>query len=782
MATYRQKNSFAVEDDFGEQVYYLIVADSYGGLSATAEPIDIITSKSLKSGLEDDAGSLIQDEIDYIIDESTIETEAELNCLNLIKSAINPEIKVYFALYFQNEAELNVDKRLFIGLISSDIKFNDLFHNNPDSYVTEPEPVQIVEFTANTFQDRIFDEIKFADLTEKMLIVTPENDFITKNVYDRLSYYNYYDDLSLVVYNNFLADLVELNKIIRKYADLVCAEMQSIIPGFTIQFNECELGFELLPVRWGSAKWDTKPVGYIKLRTLEVDRYVEQAQITFPNDKQKIIIRPDYTFDDYSVSNIGKPNNIATADYFKESIFIDFKQFINNNPVELDSNLAKNFLWEKQIENFSQFMYTIASNLGLYLRMYYTDETTLQIDFLSGKNFVSSNFFIKDAVQVSTDVSTTDAAAQYDGIATYYCDNGYSSYYYDSKAEYNNIKSFDSNEKMLMTISPSVRVVSESEPIASHNFANKLYDCQMPHNSLFKRAGLEYDKPKLNARGVHSAIYMYVIKHPDDNNELTPGDYFTPACGLVVREGGVDKTFGTLEEFLKFKKTEDKKFRLKYSITIECPFWNGFAYLPGGADASIHNLKLGNVLNWNGLEYVLIEVDINLMQPNVKLKLVAKSYYNRFEEALTSNLELIDGSYKDTDYTQLPVKNDLSGKQYVLIEDIGLKGDVISQVDGVFKRALPNEAHYDIIGIAITDYNNNLTEIQTDGYVNGSYVNGWSTLPIGNKMFLQAGTGCNIGIYPIVPSDITNNLYAIIGTKINDSEFKIDIKQFILEK
>jgi hypothetical protein len=683
--------------------------DEYWSFSVVGTT-NIFDVKDKQEDLDLGTGKLAEDEFKFQINENAILTEENrtlcLEALQFCLDAQNTAYKRYVAYFMKRSTEsLSNDNLIFAGVLLPEQQWDDLHIENME-WEEIVDVIREWKFTCRPYYEDLFAEKEFKVVNGKMdqswngTAWVQDTTWRMTHVLNRQGYW-YRDADNYLLFQR----LVNLNKLLRKYADIL--EQLFAIEGknITIDFDKTALDGFFRPTRYYKNyvnkewSWICGAIDVVK-NTIEpcfdfpfADPFISQGRGVL-----KLGIYADETGGD------------ATDDV---SPFIQYSQIaaitqkIYGVPLEPNSEKAQELMWENNpnIKSFTDFLYYLALNFGCFLRLYFKSPTQIGIKFISrGSILNSTEVYIRDAVKISGEIQPVDVSSKdkYFGVANYYSDEGQDYYYHptafknEEQSTRYSVKSMD-GKRLLLTLSPTVCATDYPDKIFSYPDGVFFYGYKLiPHNIFIENtkgfAVLREKKTHYYSYGIHSAIYMkvcpYTMNSADNREPAT--DYWTTAGLWQIDNRVYENISDYLNELYLLEEGYYKK-----ELSLEVPYLCNFSATPDGSNPSWQNLKLGSKFVYNGMNFNVVSIRRDFEKKTTAIKL-----HN--SDRFTFGTEFISQYPIATKTIAIPLVNGL--KKATSNGDIAFNQVITLNEDGTVSSARSFSNQYKKIdGISIVD-------------------------------------------------------------------------------
>jgi len=796
---YRQTYKYR-EDGLGWLTVLFVISDNYNELYAE-EGIntDIFLLENIKQDLNTDEGSFAIDELAFRINQAACVEDNDIESLffTLDASAIN--VNRYCALFF---GEQSVENMVFIGKINSKISGSDIKWNSKD-YEFEIDPIREYQFTALSFDISILEEAKISSNIYK---IVNGNQVKIDNVRERwlsndkqaykdiFKHRLFFGNANNIHANNihtiflyqYFTPLGNLYDIIKQYllfTTQIVNEKLNIPVGFTLL--ESELGIGLQPVT-------CEPI--VNNRMFTIDWTMKQIAIT-----NNIEISPDS-----SKSVLINYKMIDPYVHSVEPAIANIAESIANN------NRQYSFL---AYDNVGDLLFAIARSFACYIRASYTNDENINIEFTPRKGIVETDYTYiigTEEADFNTSSIIVNKKNMYFSVANSYAKSGYdiiieeqNGYPIISKELEQSFKSRDIEsrraaieyEQILFSVSPTLYSGSN----------RKLFALVEPLNSrYYNRLNENWDEPEIikpvgraiqQREYLHTSLYVELPQAPENdvNTFLNGHKVVRPASGVIIKIGGDNMAFHSMEDYVNAVMARDKQYyETEYNLTV--PYWSGFSKNSNGNNPSWQNIQLGSKIklseivkryinnNWVSQrvtrDYVVVSIERNLQKPETKLKLhsLERFAYGYWDGALEDlPIETYARAEADKfigiDYVEYEIHEEASPVNC---------GDAVMIVDNNKIARTINVAEYygKTIGIALEDGEaGDLIKVQIGGRVVCNEYN--FDEPTGQVFARINNYGLNVTEI-LLPEEIsTENMVIILGRKVSNNSFILDIQEFI---
>lgn len=478
-----------------------------------------------------------------------------------------------------------------------------------------------------------------------------------------------------------------------------------------------------------------------------------------------------------------------------ESIWLNYNLF-KLHASEPNTTAAKNFVFSQNddVKSFTELLTGIAVNFGMFVKFYYTDSTTIHIQFISREGFTGVQCYLRDVEKANRKLTgIIQESDKYYSVANYNAGSG-DNYYKKFRASgnggtlkgitYEALEGFSygkTGKKLWFSISPTTAQVydlssSLAFDLVTDDKGAPFHKPRFPHNHYArrKRGGL-YENTEdffLDTFGLHTAIYMYVDKRTDTYlHEHEPAQYWTPAGAFSVKIDNTDKIYWKLEDYINFINGRDDGY-FQSEFNIDLPFWNGFSVNSDGSSESWQALGLGKVIALDGINYIVTSIKFKGDEPNTSLILQGSGRF--------SDIGIPDTIADATADVVPPLVHNLPAASGT----VTALNILSANSDGTYSRAETSESyHGTIAGLAMNDAadtesvlfaGDGILECPDWEEILGETINPGDILTLKNP-----DTGIdNIELNGQLTS---GQLYCRLGIFETSTRLKIDIKEFWVE-
>ena len=792
MPTYRQTISY-YEDGYGIVKKDYIVSDTYDGLFTDDYlSVDILTVSKVKMQREKSLGQLAQNEADFSIDESTFNSDDEVEIIpgktqrqidkDLLNLCIQSEkgSHAYVGIFINASASPVFSEAIFLGVVNPKEEWDDRKWNGTE-FGTLPSPVRKYDFNCEPQQEATFEEESLSEAidstTLQLDVFDGEGHYKTENYESRVG--------------NLLNLNTALHKIKDSYANLLNLNGHG---AWTFTFTTAEVDGEFTPVRWTNQLAEDIIGHFVRGELQEngvFQKKITQAWGMYSDDPRQMYLvhsNPSYTGDDVFFIN--------AANIIKQPNTTDDRQ-------EYDEEIAENHLWqniEKVDDSFTNLLYAIATELGMYVKFNFVNQREIEIQFQS-KNSISQGqkVWIRDVEKASGEryqVEKREESRKSRGLNGYLMAEGYDEV--DNSLNPHFAKESEKKKERsegfvnLLGIGATLWTIN-NDKLKAWGGVNRIIAVDQQYNSsellapaipmntflsdsagnkLDTYAGLLGNAVPYNSQSLCKNLFMKVNKRIDE--DYSPNTYYTHIGLFGVKRDGIERQYTELRDYTNSFNEEDLvKYGNKYKLTI--PYLMSASTSSNGSNPSIFNLKVDNLIDIGALEYVIDTVEIDLEKHSVDLEL---STTGRFS---TSSI-VFTGKTKNNSVQS----SEDSGSSGAVIENHVMNtsikaGEFVSRVTSTnYERALPTSDHYGrIIGVAINDAEIGETvSVQTSGVVNISWLSG----SVNDAVYLRNVSAVqNLSTSPLTEKNNEEDLYAEVGRIVNTNKMEINIKEhFVL--
>ena len=770
--TYYQEHEI-YEDGNGYTKIILSISDTHDGLfqslsSATCYETGILEIGDESKNAEGVNSKLIESELKIVMDETTFgackngSTAIDIACRDFVLQSLDTAVTRYVALFYtySDAADQNIAANIsFKGVISPKIESQ---HINWDSeqYSSTTGSTKVHTIEARPYYATVIGQFTLEQLIdgdsdigipglEKTAAGADDMTWANTHVQDRRGYYK--EVLGSSYINSLrVHKLVNLNTVLRKLADNLEAAVNTLPnqSGFAITFNRSELNWKVHPARFYRP---VLPAGAATSRSWEFPSFSDKKfmkpedwndHLFGQHDPYSPSVTPYNVYSDEAISLVIDPDETnLTIAHHKESIWIDYKTVITKDYTEtvdgynkiLESNpsAARDFKWANRFENFTELMYAIAINLGLYVEIQYTDNNVLNVEFTANHEIAQPTIYLKDSTSAKQVIESIegDQKRNYVG-ATSYLNYEYNKFQtdvykqsmgsvdtdpaklgdFDAVASYPTPPTFNENTT-LFTLSPSckMRAVSASRLWGwDDQNSPQLYNSLFAQNHFSSRddgsTETDYLQEHCSAVSLTTAMFMFVDKRTGEVD--SPDDYWVQAARIsykIIDLWGVEKeaSYGSLSDWLQSNNTRSTHL-LESTIDLEVPGLTCFSSSSTGSSPDWQLLKIGSQLVLDSVTYTVIGYTRNPKDIKTTIKLVASGLFEDILPPVTPNVKNT-ASDEMLSVGEMPVvSNPAIVKSYTAHGTI-YAGNVVSlRSDGKVEVSLPNSDHYlRILGVSI---------------------------------------------------------------------------------
>lgn len=762
---------------------------------------NIFDVEDVKNDIDLQTGKLAEDELTFTINKSQLLQDGNrknnLTALQFVLDAQNITNKRYVALFMDRiGSALDTNNLIFAGVILP-------AQNWEDTYVADSEWAEVLnvirqwKFTCQPSFENLFDDILFkakydgTTLVQDGIIDHIEqewdsvlNDWVddaswqNSNVQNRQGYWH----INSQIYPGYFpkdlnfVDLVNLNKILRRFADITEQILENNGKGkISIDFDKTEIDGLFRPTRY-KRTWDGKT--YMWYNGFWTDTTVDEVF--------------DYPVTDNSIKKLklgiyaDESGGDSTDDVSPFISYRNLKTIIDTNEsiIEPNTEEANKLLWSEhpKIKTFTDFLYYLALNFGMFLKMYYKSPTEIQIKFISRSGFKSNTkTYIQDFIKSDgkiTPVNVKDEDKFY-GLSWYKSIEGkdFYTYFQTQKPKIfrsSNYKMLEKNgRRVLLTLSPT-------ECVTDVQLSSKFKAILVPHNIKIEfdvGPTYIYYHSLYYTQGLHTGIYMKV-------NPISPGlqnepssDYWTTAGYWNV--DGVD--YEKISDYLNILYQLEKEYYNK-ELNIECHHLCNFSDDSSGNNPHWNKLKLGSPFDYDQKEYIGTSIVRNFKNKTTKIKLQNSDRFTLTDPVSLPTIVLEEKHHNS-------VVN-LNTKKHTANGELFQYNIVILNDDGTVSDARSYASHYGkIYGMACDHYNDS---DEANIMLNGGFVSNldWSIIDglssergvpeqwiYLNKDDDYATNPSNLTIFPLLNKTKTKDLYVRVAQFISENTIRIDINQ-----
>ena len=798
---YRQTYKFR-EDGLGWQSVLFVVSDDYNELySVIGNETDIFLLENIKQDLNTEEGRFAIDELTFSINQASCKDDNDLKALFFVMDASDIRVNRYCAIFFDDEP--NIDSLMFIGKVNSKLSGEDLLWRS-EEYKVNIDPLREYSFTALSFDISILEEAritgdiyKIVDNQEIRIDNISErweaNDLQAyKDVFKHRLFYGLDRNVIGALVTQYFRPLGNIYDVLNKYLELsenIINEKLNI--PMTFNLLNSSLGISLQPTGYDVYSYgdNQNPIPRSEWIPKQVQNTVD-AEIT--NDSTKAIYIHYKLVNPYIHKMLPFNVNLANS--------------ISN------TNRQNSFY---AFSSVADILFEIAKSFACYVRLTYKAGDNIDIEFLSRGALYENNYtYIIGVNDANFDTSSIQITKKnrYYSTSNNYAKDGFDRFAEDSSRnpivsnsyeEDFKLRSFEKEkynleyEKLIFSISPTLFTGANRLPFTHCEPLNFLpsptyvikESWEEPHQITDK------DNILLPSEYLHSGIFIELPQAPESevNTFLNGHKVVRPASGLVTKIDGVNKHFNSLHDYVNETMARDKQYyEIEYSITV--PYWNGFAKSENGSNPNWRNIKLGSKIqlsevvkryinnNWTTQritrDYVVVGIERNLQQPETKLKLhsLERFAYGYWDGALSD--------LPDDEFSMIPTDKfvGIDYVEYEIHDDANPIncGDAVMIVDSnkIARTINISEYYGKTIGIALeAGEAGDFIKVQISGRVVCNDYN--FAQPTGQVFARINNYGLNV-TETILPEAITTeNMVIILGKKVSNNSFILDIKEFI---
>jgi len=753
---------------------------------SVAGTIDFIDVSQIKNDMEKNSNKLCEDVMEFGINEAQILTSDsranDLTALNFILDSQDTTKRRYIATFLHRAGIATVDDLLFSGVILPEQSWDDLFIDDLE-WIEIVSAVREWKFTCQPFFENVGDLLKYEDIINDI-----DATWKTNNVADRLGSYSRYYQHPFVggTYEDAYCDLVNLNKLLKKFCDIATDSLVAAGEGnYTFDIEKTNIDGKFRPCRFTHAV----PTGL----------YESNIVLGWPLSTFPYMFYPD---DDLFLTSwsLGKLKLGIYADESggdetdKVSPFISYRLIVadkttNDFTKESDQAKAEDFTWLKNsdIKTFTDIFYFLAQNFGMFLHIYFSDPTTIKIKFIGRQEFIQGACYIKDFTKVSGKTAPLENTGKdkFQGLSFYGAFEGTDIYYAsDINSPPKEIEQEGKN--VLLTISPTLKMITIKLPAkqgGSYRYGFLPHNIKTYQNGSYSK---DVSRSKRFTQGVTSAIYCQV---PNISGLIPSGftdavepneNYFSP----IGRWNIQGKDYKKITDYLNEINNLEKGF-YESELTLTCPFLCNFSAISNPTLASHYswkNIKLGSLLNYDGKTYSCVSIVRNIKDKTTELKFQNSE---RFTFADASSFDLINNE---------EVIYDLSiadkYEERFAISNITAYNIVCEDEYEFIKDALSIQANYKkLVGMALVGSvgGESIPIIKHGGWVRNtdwSIIDGLNSVGgiVGQEVYLykpnQIGTSAfNLSVISHLEKTKYHDLFAKIGKFIFPDTIELDFSQ-----
>ena len=455
-------------------------------------------------------------------------------------------------------------------------------------------------------------------------------------------------------------------------------------------------------------------------------------------------------------------------------------------------------LWSEnsKVKTFTDFLYFMATNFGVFVEMSFTSSTEITIKFVGRQDFLSGNVYIKDFIDSKGKMAPneTEKSESYYGIASQFAMEGKDLMWQKLSGDKHALLCTDrrgrplqfmesaryTNElkegiELLCTLAPTIFLTSSYYNYDYFNLCIP-YNMRMYVDSVLSSTQyLNY-----NSYNTHNAIYMKVEPYGSEGGEPTSA-YWTNAGIWNVQGKDYEKMADYLNEL---HILEDAYYESE--LSLECNHLNNFSASSLGTNPHWKNLTLGSKFPYDSLEYIVTKIVFHEKDKETSITLQNSERFtfadaSSYSAVTPSRIDILKPNSNDVEIKTCDgtiIKNNI-----VTINDDGTIKDGISYSKNLRKLyGMALELGVDTEELAIT-------------IVNGEhYSEDWSTIEgitgttgtVGQKIYLRKTDAIgvaagNLSIYPILQKTgdypFIEDLNACIGHFVTESVIKLNFDE-----
>jgi len=782
MAAYKQEITY-YEDGYGAVKKTFVVAETHDELfTGPYSECNIFDVKDTEEGFESDSNVLQEDTLSFEMNEAAVVTDEDAGALSFVLDTYtDPAVFRYCGLFLDAASQgISVANKVFSGVILPDFKAEDLEWKDSE-WGTAPTPVRRWDIKAQPFSEASFDECDFKEIVSTLIADTT---WKNANIVNPDAYLETTNDTHLYITRYY--KMVNLNSLLIKLTDIVEAMLTSKGLGtYTIEIDNTNIDGKFGPARWVPKKdTENRPWWLIDANTNRITRS-----------------------DDNSIKTM-QFGSVSSA----TSFYVSW-QLIELDADGTDADKAQNDLWinNPKVKTFTDFLYLLAANFGMYLNMYFSDTSTIKIKFVNRGAVAGSQVYIKDVDKASLKLKSgivKEKKNKWIGRAFYDLNfekykidnipssgwewsiiNEYGIYTYEASYQksgiikdwgYHTGEAAPEGDSLLLTITPILRRYYRDylgwmkyelrglygNPIV---FSNTNYF--IPHNILTYRDGALMSNMGLAITpDPHLGLYMGCDPMGDIDGEPAT-TYMAPVGLWQIKVNDTEYNINSISEYLNGGLVDFNKPFFDNEYELNVPFLMGFSPNSDGSTSHWNNLILGSTIIIDGNNYTVVKIKRNYKDKTTSITLHSSSRFN-FQTTTPINIEI---NIPETTESEFVSDNVYDTKT---TEGSGKTGNLlIMRSDGKVERMLPIEAHYNhFCGVALSDFvDNEQIQVQINGIVSlpSSY-----SLTYGDRLFLRdpgAGNDNWSNAYFDTYS-VTEHYFFEFGNVIDTNKFKIEIK------
>lgn len=809
MATYRQDET-TYEDGYGELKISYVFSDDWDGLfSPTYYSINVIKPDKVKYKQEQKIGQLASNDFKFTIseaefsyDDNTIidapktQLDIEQEFLSLCTSSVKNNL-FYVGIFVNAGTTPSISESIYIGAIDSKLSFDDL-HWADDEFGVSPTPLRSFSFECTPGEEAVIDEISLQAIIDNI-----SASFESTYVFNANGFYKE------SIFETRIPKLVHFNELLKELARSLIELWDTAGYGtWTITYQTSKIDGKVTPIRWGLPLGD-KVYGPI------VNGSLFYPSTGFYNGNGE----PTWTLYDDEVQDLYIVSTSAVTDEPHKFAYIPYCVIKPNanathDRLEYNETAAKELLWQKNErvkDSFTNLLYSIATDLGMFLEIKLTGPKAISISFLSKSQIASnSKIYIKDVSKASGEIAETekrDDSRRLQGSVSYMIAEPY----YDKKI----FTTTEPSSQVLINLNPmtpkdgyplntkglrdtgvknllSIGILfwTIDDPVPYNSSDNSMiakagsgitsdtkmymrfpYNLYLTDTSGDKEINGHFigDAACYNSASFSNQMYLRVDKRVGETK--APTEYWTPIGRLDVKRGSEDNYYYSLADFVnQINQADLEQYSTKYKLDV--PYLMCASTSSLGTAPSIMNLAIGKIITIDGLDYILDSYEIDLSKMSVSLELTGSGRYNFGTAALLTESKEYGIQVGETESTDATTLTGLT-----LVTANVSQGELVSLVsaDSV-EPTEPLEAHYGrILGVATHDA---VVGETVNVQISGKIVISWLTGSVNDAVFARVVSATeNMSTTPLTVKTVSEDYYIEVGKLVDTNTLQINIKE-----
>jgi hypothetical protein len=631
MPVYKQ-TARILESGFGWLTDVVVWSDDYESLfqfDTLGVEVNIFQVEGNSEDLDIEAGVFAESELTFKATEASVMLESDMQALNFILAA-QDETQLRYCARFLNPSSPPVpDDAVFLGRVRPEMKSRDLEHRGGE-YSGDIEPLREWEFSAGSFEVQALLEKDLTDLVLGAVVPGSSPETRAGGIPDSWFQTNGPDRLANFLHLAAHADgfghrelrfgnLVSLGVLLQ---ELITRAMPA---GITATLVDSETDLRAFPARFSTMDSEELELqgGVYGVRSGEKIRYLSlfyNKYLVLSTDSHKLAIR-----------TAAGSNNHGTA-------YVTWQLV---KPPKGQEGAA----WLRY-KSVGELLYSIAASLGMFVEF--------SVRLRNRETLVSGSVYPRDYTGAERDVKPRDRATagkkKWKGDAWHLSREGPGVYYeLDVNGGIKNIVGtgglitqwgkdygpLPEGEPLALTLSPLVCRLDSDQAEDARTDLSRRGQVEMPHNSVFVDGGTSdtelnrRTEPSKNRVALHTGIYINTLglaPAVDYSEGVNGASVWAPVAHVTTEANGEPRRFQALADFVNWLTDRDSTayYEAEYSLTV--PYLCSFRATPTGPD-DWRNLKLGKLLELDGVEYTVVGIERPYGRAETKLRLHVRSRF-----------------------------------------------------------------------------------------------------------------------------------------------------------